>query len=180
MYNIKILNEAVSAIIELADNVSNDRVERSMIYHLLKFIRAAARDFPDNPDKSMVDILGAHAEKIKRFTDGKIARYTVVELNIRDRISLPVTNAQSAVTYIIQKNLRDKNADNYSAVHKIADLYLHRLFEYSDRLDKHPEIEDYHLKQTMLTAFCAEMGLHIGWLETTMRQNYIEYDDIIV
>lgn len=180
MHNIKILNEACKSIIELAENVPNDIKMRSYIYHLLKIVRAAARDFPENDDKSMVDILGAYAEKIKRFTDGKIARYTVVELNIRDRIPLPVTNAQSAVTYIIQQNLRDKNADNYSAVHKIADLYVHRLFEYSDWIDKHPEIEDYHLKQTMLTAFCAEMGLHIGWLETAMKQNYIKYDDIIV
>ena len=64
MYNSKILNKAVSSIIELAENVSDDRMEHSMVYHLLKFIRAAVRDFPENTDKSMVDILGAYAAKI--------------------------------------------------------------------------------------------------------------------
>ena len=69
MYNIKILNEAVSSIIDFADSVSDDRRERSMIYHLLKFIRAAARDLPQNTDKFTVDILGVYAAKSKRSTN---------------------------------------------------------------------------------------------------------------
>lgn len=50
-----------------------------MIYHLLKFIRAAARNFPDNPNKSMVDLLNAYAVKIKKSAGGKISGFVIAE-----------------------------------------------------------------------------------------------------
>lgn len=184
MYNIKILNKAVSAIIELADNVSDDRQERSMIYHLLKFIRAAVRDFPENTDKSTVDILGAYAAKIKRSTDGGIVRFIALERHAEyeksEVIPMPITNANEAILHLIRKNLQEKNSNNYAAVHKIADLYLRRFFEYSDWLDARPYIENWDVKQALLCAFSAEMGLHIGCLENNMRNNGLKYDDIIV
>ena len=184
MYNVKILNEAVSAIINLADNVSNDRRERSMVYHLLKFIRAAVRDFPENTDKSTVDILGTYAAKIKRSTDGGIARFIALERHAEyeksEIIPMPITNANEAILHLIRKNLQEKNSDNYATVHKIADLYLRRFFEYSDWLDARPYIENWDVKQALLCAFSAEMGLHIGSLENAMRNNGLKYDDIIV
>ena len=184
MYNAKILNEAVSAIIEIADSVSDDRRERSMVYHLLKFIRAAVRDFPENTDKSMVDILGAYAAKIKHSTNGVISKFITLNLHANyekgEAIPLPITNANEALLHLIQQNLRDRNRDNYSAIHKIADLYLRKFFEYSDLLDAHPDVENCELKQIMLTAFCSELGLHIGWLEDAMKFEEIPYDDIIV
>ena len=150
MYNSKILNEAVSAIIKIADSVSDDRRERSMVYHLLKFIRGSVRDFPENTDKSMVDILGAYAAKIKRSTDGKISKFVALELHANyeksEIIPLPITNANEALLHLIQQNLREKNRDNYSTVHKIADLYLRKFFEYSDWLDVHPDVENCELK----------------------------------
>ena len=184
MYNSKILNKAVSSIIDLAENVSDDRRERSMVYHLLKFIRAAVRDFAENMDKSMVDILGAYAAKIKRSTDGKISKFVALELHANyeksEVIPMPITNANEALLHLIQQNLRGRNRDNYSAIHKIADLYLRKFFEYSDWLDAHPDVENCELKQIMLTAFCSELGLHIGWLEDAMKFEEIPYDDIIV
>ncbi|MBD5144767.1 MAG: hypothetical protein HDT21_02445 [Ruminococcus sp.] len=184
MYNTKILNEAVSSIIDLADSVSDDCRERSMVYHLLKFIRGAVRDFPPNTDKTTVDILGAYVAKIKRFTDGEISRFIALELHANyeksEVIPLPITNANEALLHLIQQNLREKNSDNYSAVHKIADLYLRRFFEYSDRLDAHPDFENWALKQVLLIAFCAELGTNIGWLEKAMKLEEIPYDDIIV
>ena len=184
MYNIKILNEAVSSIIEIAENVSDDRQERSMVYHLLKFIRAAVRDFPDNDDHITVDLLNAYAAKIKHSTNGEISRFIALELHANyeksEVIPLPITNANEALLHLIQQNLRKKNRDNYSAIHKIADLYLRRFFEYSDWLDAHPDVENCELKHIMLTAFCSELGLHIGWLEEAMRFEEIPYDDIIV
>ena len=184
MYNIKILNEAVSSIIAIADSVSDDRQERSMVYHLLKFIRASVRDFPDNDDHITVDLLNAYAAKIKRYTDGGIARFIALNLHANyekgEVIPLPITNANEALLHLIQQNLRDRNRDNYSAVHKIADLYLRRFFEYSDRLDAHPDVENCELKHIMLTAFCSELGLNIGWLEEAMKFEEIPYDDIIV
>lgn len=118
MYNIKILNEAVSSIIDLADSVSDDRRERSTVYHLLKFIRGAVRDFPENSDKSTVDILGAYAAKIKRFTDGKISRIAIVERHdgnkIGEIIPLPITNAHDAIIHVIRQNLRVRNRENES------------------------------------------------------------------
>lgn len=183
MYNIKILNEAVSSIIELAENVSDDRRERYSIYHLLKLVRAAVRDFSKNTDDN-ADRLNAYAAKIKRFTDGKISRIAIVKRHdgneIGEIVPLPITNTHDAVIHLIRQNLRIRNRENYSAVHKIADLYMHRFFEYSDYVDKHPDIEDWEFKQTLLTAFCAEIGLHIGWLEKAMRFEEIPYDDIIV
>lgn len=183
MYDIKILNKAVSAIIKLADSVSDDRQERSMIYHLLKFIRAAVRDFTKNSEKSAVDILGAYAAKIKRFTDGEIPRFIALELHANyeksEVIPMPITNANEALLHLIRQNLKEKNSDNYPAVYRIADLYLRRFFEYSDWLDVHPNIENRDLKQTLLIAFCAELRLHINWLENAMSNNCLEYDDII-
>ncbi len=184
MYNIKILNKAVSAIIKLADSVSDDRRERSMIYHLLKFIRGSVRDFPQNTNDNTADLLNAYAAKIKRSTNGEISRFITLKLHANyekgEVIPLPITNANEALLYLIQHNLREKNRDNYSAVHKIADLYLHKFFEYSDWLDVHPDIENCELKHIMLTAFCSELGLHIGWLEDAMKFEEIPYDDIIM
>ncbi|MDE7288289.1 MAG: hypothetical protein K2N71_02140 [Oscillospiraceae bacterium] len=184
MYNAKILNEAVSSIIAIADSVSDDHQECSMVYHLLKFIRAAVRDFPDNDDHTTVDLLNAYAAKIKQFMDGKISKFIALELHANyeksEVIPLPITNANEALLHLIQKNLREKNRDNYSAIHKIADLYLRKFFEYSDWLDAHPDVENCELKHIMLTAFCSELGLHIGWLEDAMKFEEIPYDDIIV
>lgn len=184
MYNIKILNEAVSSIIELADNVSDDRRERSSIYHLLKLIRGAVRDFPQNTDDNTTDLINAYAAKIKRYTNGKISRIAIVKRHddneVGEIIPMPITNAHDAIIHLIRQNLRVRNRENYSAIHKIADLYMHRFFEYSEYVDKHPDIEDWEFKQTLLTAFCSELGLHIGWLEKAMRFEEIPYDDIIV
>ncbi|MDE6710043.1 MAG: hypothetical protein K2J76_06105, partial [Oscillospiraceae bacterium] len=182
--NIKILNEAVSSIIAIADSVSDDRRERSMVYHLLKFIRAAVRDFPQNTNDNTADLLNAYAAKIKRFTDGKLSRFVTLELHANyeksEVIPMPITNANEAILHLIRKNLQEKNRDNYASVHKIADLYLRRFFEYSDWLDARPYIENWDVKQALLCAFSAEMGLHIGWLEDAMRNNGLKYDDIIV
>ena len=123
MYNAKILNRAVSSIIELAENVSDDRMEHSMVYHLLKFIRGTVRDFPQNTGKTTVDILGAYAAKIKRSTDGEISKFVALKLHANyekgEVIPLPITNANEALLHLIQQNLRKKNRDNYSAIHKI-------------------------------------------------------------
>ena len=184
MYNVKILNEAVSSIIAIADSVSDDRRERSMVYHLLKFIRAAVRDFPQNTNDNTADLLNSYAAKIKRSTNGEILRFIALELHANyekgEVIPMPITNANEALLHLIQQNLREKNRDNYSAVHKIADLYLRRFFEYSDWLDAYPDVENCELKHIMLTAFCSELGLHIGWLEEAMKFEEIPYDDIIV
>ena len=184
MYNIKILNEAVSSIIAIADSVSDDHQECSMVYHLLKFIRAAVRDFPPNTDKTTFDILGAYAAKIKRSANGEISKFIALNLHANyekgEAVPLPITNANEALLHLIQQNLRKKNRDNYSTIHKIADLYLRKFFEYSDRLDAHPDVENCELKHIMLTAFCSELGLHIGWLEDAMKFEEIPYDDIIV
>lgn len=155
-----------------------------MVYHLLKFIRAAVRDFPENTDKSMVDILGAYAAKIKRFTDGKISRIAIVERHdgnkIGEIIPMPITNAHDSIIHLIRHNLRGSNRENYSAVHKITNLYTHRLFEYLDWLDVHPNIENWELKHALIIALSGELGLNTGWLEKAMRFEEIPYDDIIV
>ena len=110
MYNAKILNEAVSSIIAIADSVSDDRRERSMVYHLLKFIRGAIRDFPDNDDHITVDRLNAYAAKIKRFTNGGISRFIALERHAEyeksEVIPLLITNANEALLHLIQHNLR--------------------------------------------------------------------------
>ncbi len=93
----KFLKKACKSIIKLADNVSDDRQERSMIYHLLKFICAAVRDFSENTDKSTVYVLGVYAAKIKRSTDGGTARFIAIERHAEyetsEIIYMPITNA---------------------------------------------------------------------------------------
>lgn len=184
MYNIKIFEEACKSIIELADNVSNDRVERSMIYHLLKFIRAAVRDFSNNSDKSMVDLLNAYAAKIKKSAGGKIARYVIAERSDERKkgeiIPMPIMNAHCSFIGLLKRALRENDVENYTRIHKIENLYTHKFFEYSDWVDTHPEIENQYIKSTMLMALCSELGRYGGYLKHEMKNAGLECDEIIV
>lgn len=184
MYSIKILNEAVSAIIELADNVPDDRKMKSYIYHMLKLIRAAARDYPENPDKSAIDLLNIYAAKMKKSAGGKIYGYVVAERSDKCKkgeiIPMPITNAHSSFIGLLKRALEDNDAENYVRIHKIENLYVHKFFEYSDLVDTHPEIENQRIKSALLMAFCSELGRYGGYLKRAMKEAGLEWDEIIV
>lgn len=184
MYNIKILNEACKSIIELAENVPNDIKMRSFIYHLLKLIRAASRDFLDNPDKSMVDLFNAYATKIKKSAGGKISSFVIAERSDERKkgeiISMPIINAHCSFIGLLKRALRENDVENYTRLHKIENLYTHKFFEYSDWVDTHPEIENQYIKSTMLMALCSELGRYSGYLKHEMKEAGLECNEIIV
>lgn len=184
MYSIKILNDAVSAIIELADNVPDDIKMKSYIYHMLKFIRAAARDSPENEDGKIIDILGSYAVKIKKSAGGKIYGYIVAERSSERKkgeiIPMPITNAHCSFIGLIKRALEEDDAENYMQIHKIEKLYVHKFFEYSDRVDAHRETENQRIKSDLLMAFGSELGRYGGYLKRAMKDSGLECDEIIV
>ncbi len=81
MYGIKILENACAAAIELANNCADcDAKTQGYIYHLVKFVRAAIRDFPEKTDNlnDMFDLLGKYANRLKRITNNKISKFIIV------------------------------------------------------------------------------------------------------
>lgn len=184
MYSTKILNDAVSAIIELADNVPDDIKMQSYIYHLLKLIRAAARDYPENEDGKIIDILGSYAVKIKKSAGGKIYGYIVAERSSERKkskiIPMPITNAHCSFIGLIKRVLEEDDAENYMRIHKIEKLYVHKFFEYSDKVDAHRETENQRIKSDLLMAFGSELGRYGGYLKRAMKDSGLECDEIIV
>lgn len=184
MYSIKILNDAVSAIIELADNVPDDIKMKSYIYHMLKFIRAAARDSPENEDGKIIDILGSYAAKTKKSAGGKIYGYIVAERSSERKkgeiIPMPITNAHCSFIGLIKRVLEENDTEKYMLIHKIEKLYVHKFFEYSDRVDAHRDTENQRIKSDLLMAFGSELGRYGGYLKRAMKDSGLECDEIIV
>ncbi len=181
MYNIKILENACTAAIELADNCADDDAKtQGYIYHLVKFVRAEIRDFPEKTDKlnEAFELLGKYANRLKRSAGDRLSKF-IISGNDGEKITLPINNIQGLLIHLIRQNLKEKNACNYLQIHKIADLYVHRLFEYWTGIDDDPDTLDKFIFGTILDAHCMELVHHICWLENALRFQEISYDDII-
>ncbi len=182
MYNIKILENTCTAAIELADNCTDcDAKTQGYIYHLVKFVRAAIRDFPEKTDKlnDMFDLLGKYANRLKKSAGDRLSKF-IFAGNNGEKVALPVNNIHGSMMKLISKNLREKNTCNYLQIHKIADLYVHRLFEYSDMIDANPDTPNWDVINDILYTHSSELRHYIFWLEYAMKFQEISYDDIIV
>ncbi|MCM1330949.1 MAG: hypothetical protein NC253_16130, partial [Ruminococcus sp.] len=109
MNNIQRIKNAYAAAIELAEKSnSSDRKELSNIYHLLKFVRSAAKEYKL---EEMVAEFDIHTAKIRRAVGKKLARYAMMSTdtdgeNKRIRLNSPFTNVHCALTYFIRQSLR--------------------------------------------------------------------------
>ena len=188
MYSIKIIEEAYTAVIELADNcTSTDRTTLSNMLHLVKLVRSAIRDFPQAAKQleEKKAVLNVYAAKLKKLTGKNITKFsieeTVVGHNVKKhRLYSHLTNAHCALTYFIRQKLENKEADNFLRLYKIADLYMQHLFKYSDEIDTNPDAKNLDVINAILYVFISDMGHHIGYLENAMKVNGIEFDEIRV
>ena len=180
MYNIKILENAVTAAIELSESCTPDsRSDCRDIYHIVKFVRASVRDFPETVDKSMIDTLGMHAARLRKIAGGKITRHVIIS-DIGEIFPMSITNTYGSLAHLIRRKLLKKDVKNYLRLHKIADLFMHRFSEYSDVVNTDPIPENMKMQDCLFYAFFLVVGHYIDLLEKAMRREKIPYDEIIV
>lgn len=187
MYSIKIIEEAYAAVLELADSCTfTDRTTLSNMFHLVKLVRSAIKDFPHTDRlEEMKSILDVYAAKLKKLTGKNFSQYTIEETVVgrntkKHRLHSHLTNAHCALTYFIRQKLENKEADDFLRLYKIADLYIQHLFKYSDEVDKNPDIKNLDVINAILYVFISDMGHHAGYLENAMRAESIEFNEIKV
>lgn len=188
MYNIKILEEAYTAVIELANNcTSTDRTTLSNMLHLVKLVRSAIKDFPQAAKQleEKKAVLNVYATKLKKLTGKNFSQYTIEETVVgrntkKHRLHSHLTNAHCALTYFIREKLKSKEVGDFLRLYKITDLYMQHLFKYSDEVDKNPDIENLDVINAILYVFISDMGHHAGYLENAMRIENIDFDEIRV
>ena len=187
MYDKKILKSACDSVIELADScIYDNRFILSNIYHLIKFVRSAVRDYPEDSAEflEMLDTLNLYSAIMKRLTYGNISQYKVVfsdnEGNKMGIFPLRIANAHGAMLYMIRCKLKDKDIARYLHLHNIAALYVPCFFDFSDKLDSETDFPYWYMADTLTCAYATELGNHIGWLEKAMSAKGIAYENIIV
>ena len=188
MYSIKIIEEAYTAVIELADNcTSTDRTTLSNMLHLVKLVRSAIRDFPQAAKQleEKKAVLNVYAAKLKKLTGKNFGQYTIEETVVgrstkKHRLHSHLTNPHCALTYFIREKLKSKEVGDFLRLYKITDLYMQHLFKYSDEVDKNPDVDNLDVINAILYVFIYDAGHHIGYLENAMKVNGIEFDEIKV
>lgn len=188
MYSIKILEEAYTAVIELADSCTyTDREILSYMLHLVKLVRSAMRDFPQAAEQleEKKAVLDAYAAKLKRRIGKNIMQFRIEESGVdrsrrKRRLHSRLTNAHCALTYFIRQKFKDKKVDDFLRLYKIAELYLQHLFKYSDELGSNLDVGNVKVTNTILCVSISDMGRHIGCLENAMRAEGIKFDVIRV
>lgn len=176
--DIKILENAYTSAIELAESCTSDSLSDCRnIYHIVKYIRAAVRDFPNrsNSLEEMFDMLSMHAARLKRIAGGKISSHLIVS-DSGEIFPLSITNPCSSLAHLIRRRLHKKDTENFLRLHKITDLFMHLFFEYSCNLS-----EESHEMQDDLLFTCLLMLEHYNaMLERAMTSEGIPYDKINV
>ena len=187
MYDKKILKSACDSVIELADScIYGNRFILSNIYHLIKFVRSAVRDYSEDSAEfsEMLDTLNLYSAIMRRLTHGNISQYKVVfsddEGNKIGIFPLPIANVHSAMLYMIRCKLKDNDTACYIHLHNIAALYVPYFFDFSDKLDSETDFPYWYLADSLTYSYADELGNHIGLLEKAMDAKRIPYENIIV
>lgn len=108
--DIKILENAYTSAIELAESCTPDSLSDCRdIYHIVKYVRAAVRDFPDRSNSlgEMFDVLSMHAAKLKRIAGGKISEHVIVS-DSGEMFPLFITNSCGSLAHLIRRRLNKK------------------------------------------------------------------------
>ncbi|MDE6592776.1 MAG: hypothetical protein K2K57_06925 [Oscillospiraceae bacterium] len=180
MYNIKILENAVTAAIELAESCTPDsRSDCRDIYHIVKFVRAAVRDCPKITYKAMFDTLSMHAARLRKIAGGKITGHVIVS-DSGEIFPLSITNTYGSLAHLIRRKLLNKDVKNFLRLHNIAELFMHRFCEYSDMADANHSLENLNMQDCLFYSFLLVVERYIDLLEQAMKRDEIQYDEIIV
>ncbi len=182
MYNIKTLENAVTSAIELAESCTSDsRSDCRDVFHVVKYVRAAVRDFPDrsNSLEEMFNVLSIHTARLQKIAGGKFTEHITISSE-GEVFPLYITNPYGSLAHLIRRKLLKKDVKNYLRLYKIADLFMHRFLEYSDMFDDNLSTQNTELKNCLLYAFSLILEHYINLLELAMKREKIPYDEIIV
>ncbi|MCM1382654.1 MAG: hypothetical protein NC192_12005 [Muribaculaceae bacterium] len=134
MLQKNIIENAYTAIIELADNCDLDDISTcASLYHLARFIRAEIRDFNSNDKQfdKMYDTVNINSARLKKLADIK----TITDVETERSINIPIefANIHLSINWLICKALREKSAENYVHLYNIAALYAQKLSCVTDK-----------------------------------------------
>lgn len=182
MYSIKILNEAVSAIIELADSCTSEKPSTCCdVYHVVKYVRASVRDFPEKNTAldEMYDILNAQAARLRRMAGGKITEHIIVNEN-GEIFPLPLSNSCGALAHLIRRKLNENDVDNFLDLYKISELYMYRYFEYADSTACTSDSDTQYGNKALTDVFFSIIRKYIWRLEMEMSREGVAFGKITV
>ena len=182
MYNIKMLESAVIAAIELSESCTSDsRSDCRDVFHVIKYVRAAVRDYPNrsNSLEEMFNVLSMHTARLQKIAGGKITEHIIVS-DSGEVFPLPITNPYASLAHLIRQKLQKKDRQNYLHLHKIADLFMHRFSEYSDMADANSNLNNRKMRDCLLYACFLVLGRYVSLLEQAMKSGRIPYDEITV
>ncbi|MCM1330263.1 MAG: hypothetical protein NC253_12590 [Ruminococcus sp.] len=188
MFPKSIIENAYTALFELADiSDLDDRFTRSNIFHLMRFIRAAIRDYPEKSDdlNAMFDNLSAYSARLKRLSDKKISRYVIgLSYTVKKdankwnmTVPIPISNAHTSLILLVRNCLKEKSKGNYLRLYNIAELYVPKFLDYADWADVH--IENDTVK-AMISHFEDELHRYVIRLRKAMLDENINCNEFIV
>lgn len=180
MYSIQILNDAVSAIIELADSCTSEKPSTCCdVYHVVKYVRASVRDFPERTAEldEMYDILNAQAARLKRMAGGKITEHIIVNEN-GEIFPLPLSNSCGALAHLIRRKLNENDVDNFLHLYKISDLYMHRYFENTDSTVCTSDSDTRYIAESLTDVFFSKIRKYTVRLEMAMNREKVVFSKI--
>lgn len=165
MYNIKILENAYTAVIELADSCNSKKLSTCRdVYHIVKYVRASVRDFSEKTAEldEMFDILNMYATRLRKMAGGKINEHIIVNEN-GEVFPLPFSNPCGALAYLIRRKINENDAANFLNLYKIADLYMHRYFEYTYIAAQTSDIDTWYVNEALIDVFFSKIRKYIGY-----------------
>ncbi|MCM1330733.1 MAG: hypothetical protein NC253_15030, partial [Ruminococcus sp.] len=82
------------------------------------------------------------------------------------------------IFFLCGQVLKNSDTDDFLKLYKLACLYVHRLFDYSDMIDRKPDFKFTGAENLLIRFFIFDIGHHIGYLENAMRFYKIEFKEI--
>ncbi|MCM1330559.1 MAG: hypothetical protein NC253_14105 [Ruminococcus sp.] len=191
MFPKSIIENAYKALFELADiSDLDDRFIRSNIFHLMRFVRGAIRDYPEKTDEldAMFDNLSAYSARLKRLSAKGIAKYVIgLSYTVRKDVHrldmivpIPICNAHTSLILLIRGCLKEKSVNNYLRLYNIAELYVPSFLDYADWVDVHTEIQNYTMVKSMVSHFNDELHRYVIRLRKAMLDENINCNEFIV
>lgn len=182
MYNIKILENAYASAIELAESCTSEKPSTCRdVYHVMKYVRASVRDFPEKTAEldEMYDILNAQAARLRRMAGGKINEHIIVNEN-GEIFPLPLSNSCGALAHLIRRKLNENDVDNFLHLYKISDLYMHRYFEYVGNTACTSDSDARYIDESLTDVFFLKIRKYTVRLEMAMNREKVAFSKITI
>lgn len=180
MYNIKILENAYASAIELAESCTSEKPSTCCdVYHVVKYVRASVRDFPEKAAEldEMYDILNAQAARLRRMAGGKITEHIIVNEN-GEIFPLPLSNSCGALAHLIRRKLNENDVDNFLHLYKISALYMHRYFENTDSAACTSDSDTRYIAESLTDVFFSKIRKYTVRLEMAMNREKVVFSKI--